>query len=189
MVSKKTTVKKKATKKSNPPLHPLKRSLKSWNEDKVIDLICDELATSSQGLGKIIINQRDMTGDFPSYSTIMKWISEDDKISDKYARAKEAQADYMADEMLDIADDGSNDWMAKLDKDGSNIGYQLNGEHVQRSRLRLDTRKWLASKLKPKKYGEKIQQEHSGQVGLTQVLEDLDGLNAGLPKRSSENEE
>ena len=60
----------------------------------------------------------------------------------------------MADEMLEIADDGSNDWM--LRKDGDKEFYVLNGEHVQRSRLRLDTRKWLLSKALPKVYGDKL---------------------------------
>ena len=60
----------------------------------------------------------------------------------------------MADEMLEIADDGSNDWM--MGKDGSNQFYAANGEHIQCSRLRLDTRKWLLSKALPKIYGDKL---------------------------------
>lgn len=79
----------------------------------------------------------------------------------QYARAKEESADAMAEEMLDIADDGTNDWMARSEQRGG--GYELNGEHIQRSRVRIDTRKWLASKLKPKKYGEKV--EHTGPDG------------------------
>ncbi|MEU6504669.1 hypothetical protein ABZ895_34575, partial [Streptomyces californicus] len=49
----------------------------------------------------------------------------------------------------------------KLDKEGNAIGYQLNGEHVQRSRLRIDTRKWYLSKIMPKKYGERIQHDQT----------------------------
>ena len=65
--------------------------------------------------------------------------------------------------MLDIADDAANDWM---EREGENSqGWQLNGEHVQRTRLRLDTRKWIAARLAPKKYGDKVDVEHSG--GLT----------------------
>jgi hypothetical protein len=63
----------------------------------------------------------------------------------------------MAEEMLEIADDAKNDWMERQDDEGGNIGWRLNGDHVQRSRLRIDTRKWLASKLKPKKYGDKLE--------------------------------
>ncbi len=60
----------------------------------------------------------------------------------------------MAEEIVEIADDGRNDWMEVMSKDGESIGWRLNGEAVQRSRLRVDARKWLMSKLLPKKYGE-----------------------------------
>lgn len=70
---------------------------------------------------------------------------------------------YHADELLDIADDGTNDWMLRND-DGENVSYSLNGEHVQRSRLRVDTRKWLLSKLIPA-YAEKRINEHTGPDG------------------------
>jgi hypothetical protein len=84
--------------------------------------------------------------------------------SNQYAQAKSDAADAMAEEILDICDDGSNDWMtANVGTDQEKV--TLNGEHVQRSRLRVDTRKWLMSKLQPKKYGEKLDLNHEG--GLT----------------------
>jgi hypothetical protein len=95
--------------------------------------------------------------DMPDVTTILRWLREKPDFRLQYEKAKEEQADALAEEMLDIADDGTNDWMEKYGKDGENLGYQVNGEHVQRSRLRLDTRKWIASKLKPKKYGDRIQ--------------------------------
>jgi hypothetical protein len=60
----------------------------------------------------------------------------------------------MADELLEIADDGSNDWMIR--QHGADQSYAPNGEHIQRSRLRLDTRKWLLLKALPKIYGDKL---------------------------------
>lgn len=71
-------------------------------------------------------------------------------------RAREAQADTLADELLDISDDARNDWMKRNHGD-DDPGWVANGEHIQRSRLRVDTRKWIASKLKPKKYGDKLE--------------------------------
>jgi hypothetical protein len=56
---------------------------------------------------------------------------------------------HIADELLEIADDGSNDWMER-----EKGGYELNAEHIQRSRARIDTRKWLLSKMLPKVYGD-----------------------------------
>lgn len=98
-------------------------------------------------------------------STVFRWLSENKSFQEQYARAKEAQAEYYADEILDIADDGTNDWMDKLNSDGEVIGEVVNHENIQRSRLRVDSRKWLLSKLIPKKYGDKVQQEISGPDG------------------------
>jgi hypothetical protein len=116
---------------------------------ELADLICEKIA---EGQSMRNICQAD---DMPAMSTVFKWLRENAEFSQQYARAKDECADMMAEEMLEIADDATNDWMERFDKDGGNIGWQLNGEHVQRSRLRIDTRKWLASKLKPKKYGER----------------------------------
>ena len=60
----------------------------------------------------------------------------------------------IADELLEIADDGRNDWMQRRGNDERG-GCELNGEHIQRSRVRIDTRKWLLSKMLPKVYGDK----------------------------------
>jgi hypothetical protein len=114
------------------------------------DDICAQLST---GLSmRTVCNPDDM----PDKSTLFRWIRSNEEFRDQYARAKEESADALIEEIMDIADDGSNDWMERQDKDGAVIGWQLNGEHVQRSKLRVDTRKWAASKLKPKKYGDKL---------------------------------
>lgn len=84
-------------------------------------------------------------------------------------RARETQADAIFDEILDIADDGSNDWMEKHDGEGGNIGWRENGEAIQRSRLRIDARKWMAGKLRPKVYGDKVELEHSGHLKVERV--------------------
>jgi hypothetical protein len=57
--------------------------------------------------------------------------------------------------MLDIADDGTNDFITKTSSDGTEFEV-VNTEHIQRSKLRIDTRKWNLSKMQPKKYGEKL---------------------------------
>jgi hypothetical protein len=98
--------------------------------------------------------------EFPSEAAVRLWVLDDrEGFAAQYARARELQAHAMADEILDIADDGSNDWMKREGKS------ELNGEHVQRSRARIDARKWLLSKMLPKVYGEKISQEVSGPNG------------------------
>jgi hypothetical protein len=102
--------------------------------------------------------------DMPAPSTVFLWLSKREEFSEQYVLAKAQSAEAIAEEMFDIADDGSNDWMEVHFKDGSE-GWKLNGESVQRSRLRVDTRKWYLSKIKPKKYGEKVSQEISGPGG------------------------
>jgi transposase-like protein len=108
--------------------------------------------------------------DMPSAQTLFSWMRKHSEFLEQYTRAKEESADALIEESLDIADDGTNDWMEKHNADGENIGWTLNGEHVQRSKLRIDTRKWMASKLKPKKYGDRL--EHTGSINFTNMSEE-----------------
>ena len=73
------------------------------------------------------------------------------------------QTDAIFDENLEIADDGRNDWMERHGDEEA--GWVANGEHIQRSRLRIDTRKWMASKLAPKKYGDKLDLNNTHEMG------------------------
>jgi hypothetical protein len=91
----------------------------------------------------------------PDDSTVRAWVLDNrEGFSPRYARARELQAEAWADEIIDIADDGSNDWMERNRQDGD-AEKVLDHEHVTRSRLRVDTRKWLLAKLKPGTYGER----------------------------------
>lgn len=93
----------------------------------------------------------------PSQTTVFRWLADERfaPFRERYARAREAQADAIFDEIIDIADDGSNDWMERRREDGS-VDEAVNHEHIQRSKLRIDARKWMAGKLAPKKYGDKL---------------------------------
>jgi hypothetical protein len=77
--------------------------------------------------------------------------------------------DAMAEECLDIADNAGNDWMERLDAEGIPVGWQVNGENIQRSKLRIETRLKLLAKFNPKKYGDKI--VHSGDDENPVVIE------------------
>lgn len=111
--------------------------------------ICTIIATSSTSL-RTICNEEGM----PDVTTVYRWIESNDEFRNLYARAKEDQADFLAEEMIEIADDATNDFMTVVKGD---VSYeQENKEWTSRSKLRVDTRKWIASKLKPKKYGEQI---------------------------------
>lgn len=122
----------------------------------------------------------------PGEKTVYSWLAKHADFQQMYSRAREIQADRMLEEIIEIADDGKNDWMERYDPD--NPGWQFNGEHVQRSRLRSDNRKWVAAKLAPKKYGDRVTQEHVGdaanpiatrlEVVLVRAPEDRQMINA-----------
>ena len=83
--------------------------------------------------------------DMPNASTVFRWIAVHPSFSKQYALAKECGAEKMADEIMAIADQ--------------------DGADVQRDKLRVDTRKWLLSKLQPKKYGDRVTNEVTGPDG------------------------
>lgn len=92
----------------------------------------------------------------PAESTVRTWALDDrEAFSAQYARAREIGYHAMADELLEIADDGRNDWVERATDDGK-PARTPSPENVQRSRLRVDTRKWLLGKALPKLYGNRL---------------------------------
>jgi hypothetical protein len=95
-------------------------------------------------------------------SSVFRWLEADPVFRDKYAKAKEAQAEKFADEIVAIADEAE---VASIVTPDGEVNLKLDATAVARNRLRVDARKWVASKLLPKKYGDKIQQELTGADG------------------------
>lgn len=108
-------------------------------------LICERVATHSLGLDNLCAKYDDL----PVPSTIYLWRLKYPAFSEMYAQAKMIQADILAEECLSIADDDSQDTKINM-LTGEEV---CNTEFIARSRLRIDTRKWLAAKLLPKQYG------------------------------------
>lgn len=130
---------------------------------ELADKICERLAAGE--------SMRSISRDesMPAMSTLFKWIRENEAFSQQYAKAKEESADAWVEDMLDIADNQVGnpvlvDDKPLLNQDGKAVMF-VDGPAVNHARLRVDTRKWAASKLKPKKYGEKVTQEHVGKDG------------------------
>lgn len=101
----------------------------------------------------------------PAIRTVMYWLQRHDDFMQQYARARAIQAELLAEEIIEIADDSSGDVI--VDDDGKE---QTNHERVARSRLRVDARKWYASKLAPKRYGDRIQ--HDQKITITDLTDD-----------------
>lgn len=125
------------------------------------DEICCVVGRSKEGLEHLC----QKNSHWPNPNTIYEWRIKNAIFGEKYALAKGVQADLLVDELLEIADDSDKDTIKKINNHGEE--YEVcNSEWVNRSRLRVDTRKWIASKLAPKFYGEKLQTEVTN---LTQI--------------------
>jgi hypothetical protein len=130
---------------------PQKKDVRKNTEGKdvkVFEKICDELATSDKGLLTLC------TANNISSRTFYEWMKKDEANEKRYACAREEQAELLADQIIEIADDSSRD--TKSIRTQSGIVEVENTEWTNRSKLRVEARKWTAAKLKPKKYGDKI---------------------------------
>lgn len=138
-----------------------------YDRESAIATVLEELAS---GRSLIAICQSEGR---PSFTTFMRWLAEEGEagnmLRDKYARAREAQAEVMAEDILAIADEECT--TVRADKHGTQddgdgkTEVVFDSTAVQRNRLRVDARKWLLSKMAPKKYGDKVTQEHTGANG------------------------
>lgn len=118
-------------------------------KEKAIETIFTEMAN-----GKSLRQILDHDDTLPSRRLFYEWMAKDSVLSNHYEAISQLRADMMFDEMLEIADDGTNDYVTKEIGDGIEVQV-LNSEHIQRSRLRIDARKWILSKMVPKKFGDK----------------------------------
>lgn len=126
------------------------------------DQICERLA-DGESLRSICLSDT-----MPGKATVFRWLRSHEKFRDQYVRAREAQADALFDEILDIADEDCT--MVRADKHGSrdddgegNTEVVFDNVAVQRNRLRIDARKWMAGKLRPKVYGDKPDEGGEGE--------------------------
>lgn len=100
---------------------------------------------------------------------VHEWLSGKPEFADRYARACEVRADTIFDDILEIADDNQQDIV--LNADGTE---RLNTDHVQRAKLRIDARKWALAKMQPKKYGDKVDHNLTGNLTVNIATPDAD---------------
>ncbi|ASP92485.1 MULTISPECIES: hypothetical protein [Sinorhizobium] len=112
------------------------------------DAICERL---SNGLSlRAICRHKAM----PSKTTVFKWLAQNSEFADQYARAREAQADLLVDEMIELADTPKVGKKTKRTADGKL--EETTGDMIEHRRLQIETRKWVAARMRPKKYGDRI---------------------------------
>lgn len=130
---------------------------------EIADEICERLS-NGEPLAAICRDDH-----MPGVRTVYDWSEAHEKLSADIAGARARGFDKIAADCLDIADDGSNDYVVKKRPDGEEYDA-FDAEHVQRSKLRIETRLKLLAKWDPKRYGEKAEVKHSGDVGVTLVM-------------------
>jgi hypothetical protein len=142
----------------------------------LVATICERIA-SGESVRSIVKDE-----DMPVMSTFFRWLHEKEDFKEQYNIAKQLGADAMFADIIGIADDGTNDYMEVMDREGGIGGWKANGEVIQRSRLRVDTRKWYLSKVLPKIYGERQQ------IDTTHSFSDMndDELNLRIKKLEDE---
>lgn len=124
---------------------------------EAIETLFNEVLTEIAENGKSLISA--LKGRMSSL-TFYDYLEKNEDWQKRYARATELRAERMAEDALEIADCLGDDVV--ILPDGREV---VNQNVINRDRLRVDTRKWLLSKLHPKKYGEKISQELTGAGG------------------------
>lgn len=135
--------------KKKPAEPPKERGRPTRYTKAIAEKICEQLS------GGMTLRQACMPDDMPHESTVRHWVMNEDEEArpgfvTQYAKARETGYSRMADQILEISDEKSED--------------------VQRDRLRVDTRKWLLSKALPKIYGDKVVNTHEAGDSLTEFL-------------------
>lgn len=144
--------------------HVTKIGRPSRYTEKLARDLCEHLATGRSLVSWCKIDNH------PVYTTVMRWLEVNEAFRDMYVRAREAQADYLAEEVVDIA----TTVLPAIKRTVTGTGKRKrvkeeHGDAVDRARLMMDARKWYAGKLAPRKYGERQQVDH----GVTESLEGL----------------
>lgn len=122
----------------------------STYSDDLADIICERIVLGDS------LNRICKDADMPSISTVFRWLQSHPQFCDMYEAARDNQADTLADQIMDISDE--------MPRINPTTGAVDSGA-VQHQRLRVDSRKWIAAKLKPRKYGDKVQAEVTGNDG------------------------
>ncbi len=149
--------------------------------------VCSEL-TKGRSLNNVLQTEPNM----PDPATFLQWLSEDPEgLAQHYAHAREIGYKKLADEIIEISDEThTTTWIHEQDPDGEylfnadkspklkEVLVPLSSDVIARNRLRVDTRKWMLSKMLPKIYGDKITNEHTGKDGgpIAIAAVDLKGL-------------
>jgi len=116
-----------------------------------------------------------LADDMPARTSVYDWRDKFPAFADRFTRARVRQMHSWADETVHIADDGTTDYITKKGRNGQEY-EAFDSEHVQRSKLRVDTRLRLMAVIAPHVYGEKVSIEHTGDITVQHELSDRETM-------------
>jgi hypothetical protein len=131
------------------------------------DAICAAIAGNIKGLDDICAE----SDGFPEARSVYRHLIQSEEFSQKYAHARDLQHQMLADQLVPLADKDRICQKRTIKADGSEEVVIL--DQVERSKLQIETRKWLLGKLQPKKYGDKQQLDLTGEVSVKRVVSDI----------------
>lgn len=154
------------------------RSHNGRYSDTIAQKICERLM-QGKSLKEICADPR-----MPSMRSVTRWLADPrlTEFRELYYYARRVQAEIRVDEIFEIADDSSDDWKPVRNKDGEVVDWKPDNEAIQRSRVRIDTRKWYASKLVPRIYGDTTVHELDVTGDLAELLKQASNKDTGLPE-------
>jgi hypothetical protein len=120
----------------------------------------------------------------PARATVQLWVNQDrEGFNERYKTARDSGYHAMAEQMIDIADDARGDWVVLHKPDGTTETL-INPQHIHRCKLRINTRRWLLSKVLPRHYGDRLDpaaQQNTFESDLAEMMQLIDGRTRGLP--------
>jgi hypothetical protein len=140
--------------------------------EEIADNICSRI-TNGESLSSITRDE-----DMPHPATVYRWLQKHSSFCEMYTRAREDQADTLADQIIAISEEKP---MLRIISDSETI-EKLDPTGVSHNRNRIDARKWIAAKLKPRKYGERqiLAGDAENPLEIKQQSETLDALLVNL---------
>ena len=109
-----------------------------------------------------------MEDKMPAQSSVYEWLLRHADFAEKYTRARELQAETQFDELTDIVDQPP-ELNHVVDKNGELVEVKFDSSYVAWMKLRVDTRKWTAARMAPKKYGEQKTPEVTNDLTVIDV--------------------
>lgn len=127
---------------------PPKRGRWAGYSTEIADTICDRLI-NGESLRAICADPV-----MPARATVFRWLASNQEFRRSYAHTRECWEEDMLDEILEIADDSSRDYVQRTGADGK-VTWVMDREHIARCLLRIKARKWALARMAPRKYGKR----------------------------------